>query len=76
MNVRVKVKTNAKKDSLTVGEKNTLSISVRVKPQENRANERVIQLVARHFGVPAKQVRIVSGHQRPSKMLRIDGEGA
>ena len=71
MNVRVKVKTNAKKDSVEAGPKDSLIVSVREKPQENRANERVIQLVARHFGVSPKQVRIVSGHQRPSKALRI-----
>ncbi|OGI57397.1 hypothetical protein A3B85_00010 [Candidatus Nomurabacteria bacterium RIFCSPHIGHO2_02_FULL_37_13] len=47
-------------------------ISVREKAERNMANNRVLELVARHFQVPKSKVRIVNGHHSPSKLLIID----
>lgn len=71
MHIRVKVRTGSKKEVLAVISKNHLEISVKEKPAQNLANRRVMALVALHYGVAAKQVRMVSGHHAPSKILSI-----
>ncbi len=71
MNIRVKVKSGMKKESLHVMSKSLFEVSVREKPLQNQANARVLVLIARHFGVPVKQVRIMGGHHSPSKLVRI-----
>ena len=71
MNIKVRVKSGMKKESLRVISKSLFEVSVREEPLQNQANTRVITLIARHFRVPIKQVRIVSGHHNPSKMIRI-----
>jgi len=45
-------------------------ISVREKAENNEANKRVIELLQEHF--KTKNVRIVNGHQSPSKLIFID----
>ena len=71
MYVKVRVKAGAKKEEVRLVSKTHFAISVREKPLQNLANKRVIELIARHFRVPAKAVRIVSGHRSPSKILSL-----
>ena len=71
MNIKVRVKSGMKKESLRVASKSLFDVSVREEPKQNRANARVITLIARHFRVPIKQVRIVSGHHHPFKMVTV-----
>lgn len=47
-------------------------ISVREKAQGNMANTRALELVAEHFKISVKKVRIVNGHHHPSKLLLIE----
>jgi uncharacterized protein (TIGR00251 family) len=42
-------------------------------PVDGAANERVVELLAEHFGVRRRQVEIVSGHRSRSKTVRITG---
>lgn len=68
--VRVKVTARAKKER--VEKKGTvLLLSIKEPAQDNRANERVRQIVAQRYAVPMKNVRIVSGHHKPTKRLEI-----
>ena len=71
--IKVKVTVGSSKESVEVEKENTLRIAVNERAEENRANDRVVELVARHFSVAPKAVRIVSGHHQRSKMLRIAG---
>lgn len=61
-----------KKEVFSVLAPDTFEIAVKEPAERNMANGRVIELVARHLGVPRGKVRIVSGHRSPTKMLRID----
>lgn len=72
MYVKVRVYTGVKKEEVRLVSENRLSISVKQKPVQNLANRRVIELVAYHYKTPVKKVRIVSGHQSPSKILSVD----
>lgn len=69
--VQVKVIAGASRDNVKVIKEGKLEISVREKPKENAANSRVLELVAEHFKVPVKAVRLISGHHRPSKKVSI-----
>lgn len=69
--IRVVVRTNATVDSLEDSGDGRFKITVREKPEGNRANERILELVARHFSVPLQAVRLVSGHHRTGKRISI-----
>jgi uncharacterized protein YggU (UPF0235/DUF167 family) len=71
MYVRVLVKAGAKKESLTAESEDRLLVSVKEPAERNMANGRVRELVAAHFKVPLGKVRIVGGHQRPSKLISV-----
>ena len=47
-------------------------ISVREKPERNLANTRILTLLADHFHLPVNKVRIINGHQSPSKLLVVE----
>lgn len=71
MYIRVRVAPGAKKESLEVASEDSFLISVKESAEANRANTRVLQLIALHFGVNPKQIRIISGHHIPGKILSI-----
>lgn len=71
MFIHVRVHTNARKAVFTAKSGTSFDISVREKAEMNAANSRVVELVAAHFGVDRKRVRIVSGHHSPSKRLEL-----
>ena len=70
--IHVKVKAGVKKEELKQISKDHFEISVKEKPERNMANKRVLELVALHFNLPLKKVRIVNGHRSPSKLLIIE----
>ena len=69
--VRVKVLAGARKESLQIGARGGFLVTVKDKPVQNRANERVRELVARHFHVPPSAVRLITGHHRRNKQLSV-----
>ena len=72
MYIHVKVTAGARKESLVQKSEDHFEISVKEKAERNHANQRVIALLAKHFSVSAKNVRIVNGHHHPSKLIVID----
>ena len=46
-------------------------ISVREPAEENRANHRVRELIARELALPLPAVQITKGHHSPSKIVTI-----
>jgi len=73
MYIHVRVHANAKKELWVLRKPSHFEASVREKAERNEANRRVVELAAIEFGVSVKCVRIVNGHQSPSKLLSIDG---
>lgn len=47
-------------------------VEVRVKPVGNLANKRAIDLLANHLRVAPSQIRIVTGHHLPHKLVMIN----
>ncbi len=72
MDVKVRVKTGAPKETVVrLGP--SFIINVREPAKENRANERVRELISRELMVPLAAVRTVAGHHRPHKRLTVRG---
>lgn len=72
MYIKARVAAGAKKESFVEKSPDTVHIAVREPAERNLANARVLELVAAHCGVPKGKVRIISGHQSPSKILSVD----
>ncbi len=71
MLIKVKVQTGARAESVQRLAPDSYRVTVREKPVENRANERVIAVMARYFKVDPGSIRMVSGHTRGAKKLDI-----
>ena len=52
--------------------KDSYMISVRQKAERNQANKRVCEVLALIFGISAENVRIINGHQSPSKLMSVN----
>ncbi|PCI29161.1 hypothetical protein COB55_02755 [Candidatus Wolfebacteria bacterium] len=71
MYLKILVTPHAKKETLKEIGNNRLQISVKERAERNMANSRVRELVSEHLKVPLTGVRIISGHQNPSKMISV-----
>lgn len=74
MYIRVSVSAGAKREVFKQVKNDSFLASVKEPAEQNRANTRVLELVADHFGILPKQIRIVSGHHSPSKIFSIPDE--
>ncbi len=70
--IKVKATPGAKKESFEEEKKDVFRISVKEKAERNQANDRIRELIAKHFKVSLNAVRIVNGHRHPSKLLFIE----
>jgi len=72
MFVKVKVQAGAKREVITQKSKDSFVLAVKEPAERNLANTRVREIMAFQFNVSLKNVRIINGHQSPSKMLSIN----
>lgn len=70
--IHIKVTAGARKESWKQKSEDHFEVSVKEKAERNMANTRVLELVAEHFKVPVKNVRIVNGHHHPSKLIVLE----
>ncbi len=68
---RVRVTPNAPREYLEEAPFNTLRIAVAEPTEGGRANDRVREMVAKHFSVPLKNVMIIKGATSSSKTVRV-----
>ncbi len=72
MILRVKVKPSSKKELVRRLNKDTLEVKVSAPPEKGKANRRVLELIAEHFGIKKSSVRIVKGKTSREKLVEID----
>ncbi len=70
--IHVKVTAGAGKESFKKKNEDHFEILVKEKAQGNMANTKIVELLAEHFKISAKKIRIVNGHHHPSKLLIIE----
>ncbi len=71
MKIFVKVTPRAKSEKLEKVSGNTFRIWVKEPPVEGKANDAVVKVLAEHFRVSRREVRIVSGRTSRSKVVEI-----
>ena len=71
MYVHVRVLAGAKRETFEKKGESRFVVRVKEAAEHNLANRRVQELLAVHFCVSAAQVRLVSGHHRPSKIFLL-----
>lgn len=68
----VYVKSGSKKGPLVeTNDDGTLTIFVLERAVDGKANEAVIKLLAKHFGVAKSKIQIIRGHTGRTKTIRI-----
>ena len=72
MYVKVRVTPGVKTESFSQRSKDHFVVAVKEKAERNMANKRIIELIARSFGLPAGRVKILNGHRSDSKILSVD----
>ena len=70
--LRIRVKPNARQSTLTEQDDGTWLAQIAAPPVDGKANEELIALVAKHFGLRKAQVSIKSGASGRVKQVRID----
>ena len=67
----VRVTPRAKRNAVVKTDDKSLKIYVTAPPEDGRANEAVVKLIADWLGVKRRQVEIVSGATSRNKVVRI-----
>jgi uncharacterized protein YggU (UPF0235/DUF167 family) len=70
--LQVKVKPQSRVSALVAQADGSWLAQLTAPPVDGRANEELIALVARHFGLRRSQVRIKSGASSRLKLLQLD----
>lgn len=71
--LRVHVQPNARRSSIEGLHGDALKVKVAAPALEDRANRELESFLARSFGLPKHQVRVVSGRRGRGKKLQIQG---
>lgn len=71
MKIEVHVKTNSRKEIVEKTDAGVYKVSVNAPPQEGRANEAVVELLAEHFGVSKSCVTLLHGQKSKKKLFEI-----
>ncbi len=74
MLIHVKVYADSKEDVVIQKTDTSYDVHVRELAEQNRANSRMLDLIAQQFIVPRTRIKIVTGHHSPSKILEIIGK--
>ena len=75
MTARVDVRLTPRggRDRIDGWDGDVLRVRVAAPPAEGRANEAMLQLVAKALGVPPSRITLVAGAQSRTKVIEIDG---
>ena len=69
--INVRVKTGTSQEKLEMRGSREALIWIQEKPVEGKANEAVIRILAKHFGVERRAVVIKSGLRSKAKLIEI-----
>ncbi|HET7513356.1 MAG TPA: DUF167 domain-containing protein [Gaiella sp.] len=73
LRLRVRVSAGARRSEVVGRHGDAWKLRVRSAPERGRANDEVLGLLARTLGLPARDVRLVSGHTSREKVVELDG---
>ncbi len=70
----VVVRPRASRERVSTESDGTIKVWVAAPPEHERANQRVITLLADYLDVPKRTVHITHGHHTTTKLVTIDDE--
>lgn len=71
MTIKVKVRAGAKERSLSLGPDGTYLVRTTQRPEKNKANMDVLDILAEYFHVPRSQVIMEGGQTSKMKTFRV-----
>ena len=69
--LKVKVKAESRKEEVERVNENTFHISVKEKAERKMANTRILEILSLELKIPINKIRIINGHQSPTKLISI-----
>lgn len=75
MNFTVRVVPRASKSEVVGEHDGALKVRIALPPVDGAANEELVKLLAKSFGVSKSAVEIVSGRSSRTKQVRVKGAG-
>jgi len=70
MKIKVLVKPNAKRSKVE-STNDVYIVHVDAPPIKGKANKRLIEILAKYFGVPKSRIKIIHGHNSREKLIEI-----
>jgi uncharacterized protein YggU (UPF0235/DUF167 family) len=71
LKITVKVKPNARENTLKLLDSGIYEAKVSVPPEKGKANNKVIELLSEHLMVPKSKITLVSGQTFKEKVFEI-----
>ncbi|HOK80471.1 MAG TPA: DUF167 domain-containing protein [bacterium] len=71
MKISVKVKVLSREEKITQIGPNKFIVYVKSPPADGKANQDVIKITSRFFGVSKSMVKIITGHNSKNKILEV-----
>jgi uncharacterized protein (TIGR00251 family) len=71
--LRVHVSPGARQEEVVGWRGGALRVKVRARPEKGRANQAVVQMLARRLGVASANVSIVHGATARDKLVEVEG---
>ena len=72
MKLFIKVIPNASKDQIIKIDESNLKIKTNKPPEDGKANEAVIEILANYLNVKKNQIKIISGINSQKKIIQIN----
>jgi uncharacterized protein (TIGR00251 family) len=73
MTLHLHAKPNARRNELLPGPEGRWLVRLAAPPQDGQANAMLLVFLAEIFGLPKREVQLVSGHTAPFKKVEITG---
>ena len=73
MDLQIRVRPRAGRNTIEIGDDGQVTVRVTAAPERGRANEAVVEILAKKLGVSKSSVTLVRGITSRDKVVRIDG---
>jgi uncharacterized protein (TIGR00251 family) len=70
--IQVKVKPNSKQQTIEEEADGTLKVHLKSPPVDGKANEELIKLLSKKYGIPKSQIRIKAGASSKTKLVELE----
>lgn len=70
----VKVVPNARANSIEKMKDGSLKVRIKAPPDKGKANDELIDFLAETFGIPKREIHLISGQTSRLKKIKIDRE--